>query len=181
MFLMRSFSIIEYLGTQHFAAVEQRRGHVAYFWNGLVFIDAENLPNRELMNWSCGVIDGHAVDTGGHLYYWLIRTPQLRWRAISNTSKIGARHGNLHYLPSEVHGEYRDGFDFEIHAGAFLHYSRGSNWANEGDDYHAAKTAFLTRIIQGCIDGSLLLPEIPSNGDVTSSVAMAGAIRSGAC
>lgn len=145
---IQEFSIASFLGEYHVAGVEQNRGHVIYMWNGLVFLNCDTLPNSSLVDWSCGQIDGHAVDTGGQLYHWIRHTPGLRWRRIHMSGRISSEHGNLGLLPSEFHAEYRDGFDFELLEGAFLHYCRGSGWANESDEYHRNKTALFTQIVE---------------------------------
>lgn len=163
MFLLRRFSIVQFLGDHHIAGRHQNRAHVTYIWNGLVFLNAESLPNAHLMDWSCGEIDGHRVDTGGCLYHWLKATPDLRWRRVTSTEKIASSMGNLDEIPANLRDGYEDGFDFEIFCDAFLHYCRGSDWANEGADYHSRKTSFLNRVVDRCMGGEVELTKACSN------------------
>jgi hypothetical protein len=76
LFLIRPLSI-EALMEGFDIASAYRRGvwgegtHLQYLWPGLCFLRMNTLPNKETLNFNNGVIDGFAVDSGGHTYNYL--------------------------------------------------------------------------------------------------------------
>jgi hypothetical protein len=159
MFLLKPFSVEQFLGDCHVAAMKARRAHVKYLWNGICFFNMATLPDPEQINWDHGLVDNVNTDVGGHIHYYLQRHPQLRVRDIPTTWKIIARHANYFVLPEAIVAEYKDEYGYELYAEAFLHYTRGSNWDGQSRDHHEAKTRLTEKLIRGCIDGSLVMPD----------------------
>lgn len=82
MFLVRDFVISDYMDGIDLAAVPQRRSHVQYIWNGIVFLNMKTMPNKRSFNFNCGWVDGVVTDTGGHTYYYLRAQPTLRFKPV---------------------------------------------------------------------------------------------------
>lgn len=78
MFLVRDFNVTEYMEDYDLAAVPQRRHHLNYIWNGLMFMNMNTLPDKKSLNFSSGWVDNIVTDTGGHTYYYLRSHPTLR-------------------------------------------------------------------------------------------------------
>lgn len=159
MFLLKPFSIERFLGDHNVVAMKARRAHVRYLWNGICFFNMDTFPNPEQIDWAHGIVDGVLTDVGGHIHYYLQRHPKLRVRDIPTTWKIIAKHQNYFVLPDEIIKEYRDEFGYELYAESFLHYTAGSNCDGRTRDYHEAKTRLTEKLIRGCIDGSLVMPD----------------------
>jgi hypothetical protein len=160
LFLLKRFSFREYTGDHHICAVKQRRGHVRYLWNGLVFLNVPDLPERDLMDWRHGVVEGVGTDVGGFLYSWLRTTSEtLRLKNINYSGDISHRYGNMSCLPRELRSRYQDGFDFQIYENAFFHYKRGSNWDKRSSGHHEEKFRLARDLIDGCLGGRYTLPE----------------------
>jgi hypothetical protein len=85
MFLIKPFSIIEFLRGYDIAAWGQYRPHnVYYLFPGVVFLDMRTLPNKETMSWAGGTINGSACDTGGNMHYYLKDNPHIRRRTMNS-------------------------------------------------------------------------------------------------
>ena len=83
MFLIKKFSIIDYLKNNDMAGVPQSRGNkINYLWNGLVFFNMNTLPNKEKINFNCGRVEGVGTEVGGYLYYYFQKNPQIRVKPI---------------------------------------------------------------------------------------------------
>lgn len=79
MFLVKKFSIIDFMKNVDIAALPQcRANNVFYLFPGLVFMNMCTLPNKKTMNWSGGYVNGSAVDTGGQMHHYLINNPNIR-------------------------------------------------------------------------------------------------------
>lgn len=79
MFLIKDFSITNYLEDYQLAAAPQQRGHVYYMWNGLMFFNMNILPDKKQLNFNCGFIDGFLTDTGGATYFYFNEHPNLNF------------------------------------------------------------------------------------------------------
>lgn len=153
MFLIKPLSIKQFLGDYQLYGEEQRNGEINYLWNGLLFMDMATLPNKTTMSFSPAPIKGKSLDTGGHLYYYLARNPEIRLKT----------YGDIHIdqLPKEYRALKSLGFDditcgfiinsdpldthcMQFHAdNHFLHYRAGGNWMHKDHDYHTRKSAYL--------------------------------------
>jgi hypothetical protein len=137
MFLVKPFSIKNYLAHYGIAGVDQLRGtHINYIWIGIVFLNMPNLPDRETINFNCGKIDDVGVDVGGHTHYYLKNHPNVPVKYIGYCSVHEAIDNPLwsDFVQKDPGG------DFFLEK-AFLHYGSGTNWNNKTADYHTYKTA----------------------------------------
>jgi len=48
---------------------------VKYLWPGLTLLAMNRLPNKKTLDFKCGRINGHIVDTGGYTYNYLKNNP----------------------------------------------------------------------------------------------------------
>ena len=167
MFMIRDFSMKEFMGDAAIAGVPQRRGSVAYFWNGIMFFDIPNMPNPDRMMFYCGIVRGQNVDVGGMIYYYFMENPQVGIRAVPHTSHIHSDNGNLYVLPEDVLKHYNENYRVEICAGSFLHYGSGTNWkAAPGHEFVVKgdttppKTSFVFWLLDACIDETVKIPPV---------------------
>jgi hypothetical protein len=85
MFLVQPFSIARFMRGYDLIAVPQTRPNdVLYLWPGLVFMDLRTLPNKEMMDWHGGSVNGSLVDTGGQMHHYLKNNPQLKIKFINS-------------------------------------------------------------------------------------------------
>lgn len=159
MFPVAKFSIENYLHGFNVAGTKQKRGHVIYLWNGILFFDMRTLPDKDSVDFMFGNVEGQRTDVGGHLYYWIRGNPELRIKHISHTGHIFSGNNNLICLPPEISQRYEDDFRFEIYAKSFLHYGRGSNWDAMPRDYHRRKTTLLKFWLDGAMTGRIKIPD----------------------
>jgi hypothetical protein len=117
-------------GTQ-IVGLPQIRGRITYLWNGLVFMDMPELKDKRNMNWDCGQIDGHQVDTGGMLWYWLVAHPEVSMGIFGNIQlkSLNVSPDNSEAQNQLVEQQKNDPYSMEFHvARKFLHYRAGGNW-----------------------------------------------------
>lgn len=171
MFLIRPFSIGQYLGEDHIAAVGQWRGSMGcihYLWNGLLFFNMTTLPHKRSLNFNCGSIEGNHTDTGGFTYYYLKENPQAR--VLYMRQQLDLTDGDFitdsYELENRGHLEeeaLREASfppaltrliqdrpdDIQFFLGfAFLHYRRAGNYHHKSNKYHREKTERLQRFIE---------------------------------
>lgn len=157
MFLIKPLHIKEFLGDYDLYGERQSRDEIVYLWNGLLFMNMATLPNKRTMSFSPAPIKGKALDTGGHLHYYLTNNPSIKLKTYGDT------HINL--LPKDKKQLLALGFDaitsnfiinydqadshcMQFHADDhFLHYRGGGNWMHKEDDYHAKKSEYLFKYL----------------------------------
>jgi hypothetical protein len=176
MFLIREFSIEEYLGDASIAAVGQWRGSmgcIQYIWNGIMFFNMETLPNKHTLNFNCGTVLGNHTDTGGFTYYYFQQNPEVRVKYMRG--QVDLTDGDCiadsytledrEYLSQEEVLERvaysqplvqlikapPDDIQFFLDF-AFLHYRRAGNYNSKSHNYHQGKTQnfenFIHHILQ---------------------------------
>ncbi|MEW6688190.1 MAG: glycosyltransferase family A protein [Pseudomonadota bacterium] len=149
MFLIDAFDVEAYIDGYAIAGLLQRRGHVVYLWNGLMLFNMPQIMRHGGdLDFSCGRIEGFAVDTGGGLYHFIHRDG-VKLRETDP--------GMQPQYPRELDGiALRDaaatqGYDMELHCGGrFLHYRAASNWFGDWRSTREpleAKLALLERVI----------------------------------
>lgn len=94
----------------------QKRGEVEYPWIGLFFL--QNIKDISNINFNLGNINGEECDTGGYMYYYLQKHPELRMKYIE---EVHQTHGELHACLDRV----------------FIHLISGSDWNTQ--DYNLKK------------------------------------------
>ncbi len=184
LFLVREFSIREYLENHHISSwlrlccdtdKKCKKNHPGkpgfyFMWIGLVFLDMRTMPNKELINFNCGLIDKRDVDAGGYTYYYLKNNPakgkffdrqDLRDLICDDCRNFPKP------LPPCTHNEswlIKSGFDknqisliqsmslpkrgrniqFFLNNN-FIHYQAGSNYTGFSFLYHQEKTKLLNK------------------------------------
>lgn len=151
MFLIKPFSVVEYLNDYQLAGVPQKRQHVNYFWNGLVFFNMNTLPDKRSMSFNCQKVEGVAVDVGGGLYHYFKAHPELKLSPIGNEyinqwTHLSSRQ-EKHEIVRLLYEMQPNNIEFLINY-SFLHYRSGTNWDNRANDYHKTKTEILNEFIE---------------------------------
>lgn len=140
MFLIRDFSIREYLGLNDIAANLQSRigqnGPVLYWLPNLIIFNMPQMPNPQHLNFDLGEIDGVATDTGGYNHYYIQNNPQIAWKMtdveysineVDDLNESILDHFKSHPKLWELLTNNLYDFEFYNHF-AFLHFRAGSNW-----------------------------------------------------
>lgn len=136
MFLIREFSIKNYMSGCHIAGLEQPRNQVIYLWIGLAFLDMRTMPNHTTIDFNCGRVGNQPVDAGGQTYYYLHNNPDLKVRFFAENFIH-----NYHFvLGKTTHIPLCDD-------NIFFHYYAGTNWTRYSDQYHSEKTKLLHTIL----------------------------------
>lgn len=127
--------IIQYRGLQNKRSTAQ----VKYIWNAFCIFNPSQIPNLKEMNWDCGIIkkyfiNGHAVDVGGYIHYWL-KKHNFSYKHISEFAIHSFKQINNQefYLEGTLNGNYHYSFEYNKNtktASSFKSYE--SNW-NEDD------------------------------------------------
>ena len=163
LFLVKPFSIREYLEGYGLAGLRQGREHIEYLWIGLAFLDMRNLPKKASISFNCGIVDGVPVDAGGFTHYYLKHNPEVRMRSIGyfTTDVLRGRCEDEamncaqldQWLALEGFDQHQITFlqgarDLEFFGNKeFLHYRGGTNWNYRDPDYHRKKTDALNAYI----------------------------------
>lgn len=176
-FLIRPLSIEELL--KDWEIVASTRGaenRVYYLWPGLTFIAMDRIPEKETLNFNCGVVNGAIVDSGGHTYEYLTTHPEVRLLALRDhwgyelfcPDRFAPDHliDLLTPIDQQIERLKWMGFnDREIQfllqkphtinfAGdkMFLHYRAGTNYDNQTITFEKSKSEiimnFLNRVLQ---------------------------------
>lgn len=167
MFLVKDFSVADYLKHCAMAGVEHSNDHVYYFWNGLVFFNMHALPDRTSINFNCGIVEGKPTDVGGYLYYYLKKHPGLPVRHIDcvhssnlmcdacrslsdavcshNIETLHSLNFNQRTLQLIQDGIHNVEF---LAQRAFLHYRGGTNWDQKSSQYHQRKTSLFNEYMK---------------------------------
>lgn len=151
MFLIRDFSLVKTLQEAALAGVPQKRSHISYVWNGLLFFNMHTLPDKETLNFNCTSIDGIALDVGGATYPYFQSHPDLPFFPIDNLylaqwntlTKHQKAFPALEWLFNQHPQEIEFLLDY-----TFLHYRSGSNWNARNPEYHRIKTDILYQFIE---------------------------------
>jgi hypothetical protein len=150
LFLIRPLSLTKLMEGYDLAGVPQKRGPIDYIWNGIVFFNMNTLPERHTLNFNCGKVKGHAVDTAGHTYDYLHAHPNIKLLHLDTTyigddHAISPREKELAEVASFLEKKPNNVEFFADYA--FLHYRSGANWDRKSDDYHQTKKALLSSLI----------------------------------
>jgi hypothetical protein len=154
LFLIKNFSIREFMKGYVIAGLDQDRQHVHYLWNGFMFFDMPRVPDREKLDFNCGKVDNIAVDTGGNTYYYLKSHKMLPVRYVNEyyphiLSKEPVESLAHFGITNKTMKFITIGFDRSalLHDSTFFHY-QSAGWDNKGKDYHQKKTAQLIECIE---------------------------------
>jgi hypothetical protein len=111
MFLIKPLSIREYMNGYLIAGVPQTRGKIDYLWNGLLFFDMPNLPNKQDINFNCGIIQGQRVDTGGYTYNYFQKNLDIKVNYINHVL-INSRIEDKQISKYELQAQHQAILDF---------------------------------------------------------------------
>ena len=107
--------IIQYRGID----TEGKKAEVTSIWNALCIFDTAKIPKIKEMNWDCGIIkkayiEGHAVDVGGYIHYWL-KENNIKYRDISEYAihNFKIKENGLIWLEATLNGNYHYSFDYD--------------------------------------------------------------------
>jgi hypothetical protein len=165
-FLIRPFSIEQALNQFDIAAVMRGAITIYYLWPGLMFFSMDRLPDRESLNFNCGLLNGESVDAGGYTYNYLISHPEIKYKALNEIFgyQVGcpyryASEQMFDKTPEEEKpmkyqqmGFNRQEISFIMKKpdsiwflcdNHFLHYGAGSGYEKEGSMYHQQKTQLI--------------------------------------
>lgn len=78
MFLVKNFSINEYIKNYDIVGIQAPNRSIQHLWNGIVFFNMNTLPNKETINFNCGRINNAPVDVGGYTYYYFEKYPHIK-------------------------------------------------------------------------------------------------------
>lgn len=173
MFLIRPFSITEYMKDKDIASFIKRNATgIHYLWPGICFLNMSNLPDKRSLNFNCGRMNNWPTDSGGWTYYYLTKYPQLRVSDINSLFSHQLFLGDSHFrrsadsfeaVPKEIrttvyiHWGFNDNeikfllkqpdtFEFYLDH-HFIHYRGGSTDTTQGQTYHTNKWNIFTEFI----------------------------------
>jgi hypothetical protein len=112
-------------------------------WGGLIFIDAEKIPFKQIWSFDCGKINGIRVDVSGNTHYWLKLIEEngleSKFQKIQHFPSLQWKYTDLTGIFSKAIKEFivkdernLDGkYYTEFYDETFLHFRAGSNWKKE--------------------------------------------------
>jgi len=78
MFLIRTFSLSQYMENKHISAfIKTTPSEIDCLCPVLTILHMSKLPDKRSLNFNCGYIHGWPVDSGGWTHYYLIKHPEL--------------------------------------------------------------------------------------------------------
>jgi len=136
MFMIDDDNLEEHIENKDFMFIPYNNQHLNFAWNALFLIN-KNCPDKDQINWWCGMVDGIPVDVGGYTSQYLKKHLDL---------KIGLIHSQ--YIQDDPSLDFHPSdYEFikltENSNKSILHYRSGSNWNNRTREYHQQKTAWL--------------------------------------
>jgi hypothetical protein len=179
MFLIKDFSVRDFLHGFALAGLDQERAGYHYLWNGLVFMDVTRLAEKETLNFNCGELFGVPVDVGGNTYYYMRAHPEVKVRYFDEinlidlrcqkcqreSSQDGAGRIFRHICTHNSQVLERRTFDpitisfiqqniynsqFLVN-NSFFHYRSGTNWDGQPAHVHAIRTQVLRSYIDALL------------------------------
>lgn len=164
LFLVRKFSIKDYMKDHDIAGQWQSRDSVNYLWIGLTFLNMATMPNKNTINFGLGFIGNTNTDSGGFTHFYLKNNPNVRVKWFDNIVYVSELTCNQckskatpicnHQIPYMHLLEFSNPLIYlsqlsrnsisEIYLkNTFLYYRAGSNWNCESAEYHTNKTRLL--------------------------------------
>jgi len=174
LFLVKPMSISELMVGCDIVSVQRGApGGITCMWPGIVFLKMDTLPDKKTLNFNCGLIGKHSVDSGGWTHYYLSQHPALRIKwvnelqggrlfcpdrfdAVSSATTIEQEIASLRTMGFDDNQiqflqKKPDTIGF-VCDGHFLHYRAGTNYDNQSDEYLMRKrdmiNAYLNLILQ---------------------------------
>ena len=120
-FLLDEFDIEDFMNGYDIAGLPQKRGHITYPWQGLLFFKKKILENKDF-NFYPLIVEDQSLDACGGLYS-ILRDKNTRYKETDVLYADTFLDINL--------SEYDDGYGFELHIDQkFLHYRNACYWNN---------------------------------------------------
>lgn len=133
LFPLRDFRVSDFLSKKSLAGLPQDRQHVRYLWPGFLFLDMKNLPRKDTINWTCGVVECQNVDTMGLTYYHLKECGTEHVNFLKHTSHLNPNTlRDVTCCPDFIKTKYKFEYTIEVMEDGFLHCGRSSGWDNSG-------------------------------------------------
>ncbi len=169
LFLVREFSIKEYMKDYDLAGQWQSRDNIEYLWIGLVFLNMATMPNKNTINFGLGRIENSQTDSGGYSYFYLKNNPSVRVKWFDNVVYLtdltcesckknktpicyhtSSLMKDLNFSTPLAHlAQLSRNSISEIYLkNTFYHYRAGSNWNWESEQYHHNKTKMLNNFFK---------------------------------
>lgn len=149
MFLTHDISFNEYLGDNDICGIHQHRGGVEFLWNGILIFRGAKLPDKNYFSMSIYKTKTQRTDTGGKLFKWLLRNPDLKIRYIKHTFHIKGDRKAV--LPERFRANYDDEYSIQAIEDFILHYRAGSNWQKKGLDFITAKRDYFFPLLNAIL------------------------------
>lgn len=165
-FLIKPFSVNQYMADYDFVALKQTRGDystpVVYVSPLLVLLNMKTLPNKKTLCFDRGWINGHECDTGAQIYYYFKNNPCVKVRFypelyIDDLSRDITARKSFDKVTCKFFDALIAEFDsnephnLQLHADHFIHYRAGSNYDNKSEEYHIKKTRIINDYINDMI------------------------------
>lgn len=137
MFFIDKENISNRLNDYDIIYMPQSRGNgVYYMWNGILYMNLAKLPEKETINWWCGMVEEQPVDVGGHTFYYLRE----------HRDKLKTLEFGLHYVGEDASCDFTPA-NYELFSigdkKLLFHHRGGSNWMQASKGYLARKTRWL--------------------------------------
>lgn len=171
LFLIKEFSIKEYMQDYDIAGQWQNRDNINYLWIGLVFLNMATMPNKTTINFDLGRIENSQTDSGGFTHYYLKNNPTTRVRWFDNIVYLADLTCNnckknktpicyhltstmkeLEFSNPLIYLAYlsRNSISEVYLKNTFFHYRAGSNWNCDSSEYHQQKTKLINNFFKQC-------------------------------
>lgn len=157
MFPIQPLSFLDLMKNYDLAGVPQSRDNgISYIWNGLVMLNMLSLPEKETLNFNCGVIDDSPVDAGGYTHYYLSKyANQIRIKKLSCDHFLSIiesyENGTLNkqFIPiiPLLNIKPLPNMETLLH-GKILHYRGGGLWDLKPDGYYNQKNEYINNFFK---------------------------------
>jgi hypothetical protein len=150
MFFVDYFDIKEF-EQYYFCYINQCRNIgnsiINYPWPNFFYLDINNIPNKELIDW----YPGNGLDSGGKCAYWLSKLEKKKILEIKHLYSCSWNENDIPenininlklFLNNDVRNKNGKYFS-ELYHKKILHYRAASNWMNESFEMHNSMSKLL--------------------------------------
>ena len=159
MFLVETFDIAEF-EQYYFCYINQsrtvRNRVINYPWPNFFYIDINEIPNKDLINW----YTDYGLDAGGKCAHWLSKLDKKRVFEIKHLYSCGWNASDMPetvdkslkiFLENDVRNQNNKYFA-ELYHKKILHYRGGSNWMAQSFELHNAMIRLLNDTLMKIIN-----------------------------
>lgn len=158
MFLIRKFSIVDYLQGFDMAGIYQTREHIHYITNQLIMFHTSKLVHPWEITWDCGLVDGVGTDVGGTFHNYMTQYPFIELKRIETISSQVLDKKELSktirsvQLQNYLLHDYGEKPFSELYADqTFLHLRAGSNWCEMPETTQTERITNLRLFLKGIL------------------------------